>query len=111
MGWGDGDVSGEQESVGFGRGREEWKTAGPEKNRQGCSAAGPAAGWNYWKKQKQKQKHGGEGLKVKTRLAELQQQDCISTQRPRRHGQIREGERGREGERAKSAWPDYLISC
>jgi hypothetical protein len=49
---GDGDVSGEQESVGFGRGREDCLTAGPEKNRQGCRAAGPEAGWkwNYWKR-------------------------------------------------------------
>ena len=42
-------------------------------------------------------------MKVKTRLAELQQQYCISTQRPRRHRQIR------EGERAKSAGQTALF--
>lgn len=76
MGWGDGDVSGEQESVGFGRGREEaeaeWQTgrlllllqdrAGEEQTDR-VVGQGQKQGGIMGKKQKQKQKHGGEGLR------------------------------------------------
>ena len=112
MGWGDGDVSGEQESVGFGRGREEaeaerqtGKLQGRRRTDRVAGRQGQKQGGIIGREADWKQKHGGEGLKVKTRLAELQQQYCISTQRPRRHShrQIR------EGERAKSAGQTALF--
>ena len=59
MGWGDGDVSGEQESVGFGVGGKKQRQSGRQADYyyyycrrrtdgQGCRA-GPEAGWNYGK--------------------------------------------------------------